>query len=412
MTFELTAEQVTGYLSASGGLEAGADLNALKAQLMQMCIEVGLADCATKPIWGIVPSEGIAESVLEPDQPFSFSVEIDVHPDIDWPDWSALEITRPTRTISEDMIEAELMEQRRGVGTSEARNGDFETGDVIQVEASIRGAETDAVLMTFTSDLRVPAKSGSIAVSNMIFEGLHEAVKGRGVGDEVELLGTMPQGSLDLPTAGNKIRATFLIKAGTRPVPATVEEVLAHYGTPNEIILREQIKHALNATAKRDQTEIVIQQVVAKLLDLVGEQIYTPDRVLKFYAQNARQMMQRSLEARGLSESEAEIESANHQDAIAKGALVQARQQALITLLAQRLEVKANEQDFMSWTADLAARQGRRPEEVRKEFNAPEQLQQIAIQILREKVVKRILGDATVTDVDAELWNAQNAKGS
>ena len=411
MTFELTADQVTQYLTATGGLNPDADMNALKTQLMQICIEAGLAESAQKPLWDLVPCEGTAEAVLERDQPFSVSFEVDIHPDIDWPDWSALEITRPLRTISEDMIEAELQEQCRGVGTTEPINGDFEGGDVIQVEASVEDVDTDAVLMAFTSDIRVPSVPGRLMLANFSFEGLYEGLKGRSVGDEIQLKTIVPPNFVDPTLAGRKIRATLAIKSGMRITPATVEQVLKHYGTPNEVVLREQIKLALEATAKRDQTEIVVQQVLGKVLDLVVDQIHLPDRVIKLFVSNTQQMMRQSLQSRGLSEAEAESECAKCQDAIMNRALMQIRQHALVSLLAQRLELRVSEQNIMRWAADFAARQGRRPEDVRKELNSPEQLQQVAIHILREKVGMRLLDGVTVTDVDADEWIRSQADG-
>ena len=406
---------MTQYLTACRGLDPEADLNALQANLVKLCINMAVAECDTKPIWGVqfAGDDGAVQGPpLTPGRPCSFSILIDVHPAIEWPDWSDIEITRPTREVSEDMIEAELLEQRLGMGPTESVAGEFTAGDVIQVEAVVEDSETGATVVTFASGVVIPSPSRPFIIANIILEGLHGSLRDRSVGDEIELTGRILRGFPNPELAGKTVRARLLIKAGIRRTPVSIEEVLTKYGTPNELILREQIRHALEATAQRDQTEILNHEVLTKVQALVADQLQLPDRVLRTFESGMRDAMRRKLESGGLADSQIEAELASREDEIGGGALHQAQHNAVISLLAQRLELKASEQDFMRWTAETAARQGRRPEEIRKEFSDPEQLKQVAMQIIRQKIVKLILDDATVTDVDADIWDGRVIEGS
>ena len=56
---------------------------------------------------------------------------------MNWPDFKSLKVMRPVRVITDEMVAAEVLEQRLVAGTSEELESGFEVGDIIRAEVEL-----------------------------------------------------------------------------------------------------------------------------------------------------------------------------------------------------------------------------------------------------------------------------------
>ena len=80
------------------------------------------------------------------------------------------------------------------------------------------------------------------------------------------------------------------------------------------------------------------------------------------------------------------------------------REKALATLLCREFDINVGEDELISKIAEMAAEQGRRPEDLRKEIVASGQLQYIAMSAMEQNAVNKVLELANVTEMDADEW--------
>ncbi len=385
----------------------------LHGMLLKFCMESWTTKIDWRPLWQAVPVDGSAEPVLQVDHPFRFEIDVDHHPEIIWPEFRSLEIIRPVRVISDDLVAAEVREQCLVLGTSENLVSQFEVGDLIRAEIEMRGPKGQALAEAFKTEFMVPESGKQLNLAGLVFDDIFAALEERVVGDEISLVTTATSQFADTALVDQEIRVKLRIVGGIRRRPIAIEEVLEQYGTPNELIFKQQVRIALQAAADRGQSEIVAEQFLKSLLDQVKDQLRIPDRVIPHFKNAVIMRKRKELKAAGWTAEQIEQEFDSRREVIDVMALGHAHRHALINLLTSHLDAKVDEKDLEDWVAVTASKQGRRPEEVRAELNHPETLKAIVSTLMVSKITKTLLKKDRIvlTDMDADEWNRLKNSG-
>ena len=384
----------------------------LHKMLQKFCLENWMVKIDWRPMWQPVPVDDSVAPVLQNDHPFRFELDVDHHPEIVWPDFQSLDIVRPVRVVSDDLVAAEVREQCLALGTTENLESQFKVGDLIRAEVTLH-APNQSLVKAFKAEFVLLGSGKKLTLANLTFDGLFSALEKSVVGDEMVLMTTATSDFADAEFIGQEMQATIKILEAIRRTPIAIEAVLAEYGTPNEFVFKQQIRVALEATAERGQSQIIAEQVVNSVLEKVKDQLRIPDRVMQHFRNATFTRERERLEAKGCKAEQIDQELDSHRGAIDAMVLRHAHRQALINLLAFHLGARVGEQDLEDWVADKASKQGRRPEEVRAELGNPETLSSIVSILMTLKVTKILLkGDKIVlTDMDADEWNRQESAG-
>ena len=353
----------------------------LHGMLLKFCMESWTTKIDWRPLWQAVPVDGSAEPVLQVDHPFRFEIDVDHHPEIIWPEFRSLEIIRPVRVISDDLVAAEVREQ--------------------------------CLAEAFKTEFMVPESGKQLNLAGLVFDDIFAALEERVVGDEISLVTTATSQFSDTALVDQEIRVKLRIVGGIRRRPIAIEEVLEQYGTPNELIFKQQVRIALQAAADRGQSEIVAEQFLKSLLDQVKDQLRIPDRVIPHFKNAVIMRKRKELKAAGWTAEQIEQEFDSRREVIDVMALGHAHRHALINLLTSHLDAKVDEKDLEDWVAVTASKQGRRPEEVRAELNHPETLKAIVSTLMVSKITKTLLKKDRIvlTDMDADEWNRLKNSG-
>lgn len=389
-----------------------ASLEATSIQLRTFCVEQSLLRFKIKPIWGPVQTPDTKQPVLRLDHDFILSIDVDQSPSVEWPDFATLIITRPIREITDELVDNEMIEQRRDAGTrsplgDQAVQADDEV--LCNVVLSEHGSDTPLYEQSDAA-IRVPTASGTAKIFELDVAGLSPKIIGQSVGDVVTIDTTASDTYFDHALQGRDVTISLTISQACRVKMASAQDVVEQYGSPSEAILRQQIRMALASKAEQDQRKILMQQVLEQLT--AQQNIPVPARIVQSFCDSLTAAWTAAMTQRGCSEQTVANRLHTQGDRIREQAAKLTQKRAACNLLGQHFGISVNEDAMIGEIAEIAAEQGRRPEDVRHELVQTGNLQSVMIRVLERLVVERVLEEATVTDMPADEWIASRTRAT
>ena len=382
-----------------------ADNTSVQQQLLTLCTEICIERYGLKPIWGPLLDKDASPPALRNEQPLVATIVIDDSPELDWPELSTLKVIRPVREITDAMIDSEMLEQRRNEGTrTELGAGELlREGDEIVCSIAVSAADGEEPLYKqMQVSLRLPAAGGTAVVFDIPAPELSSQLIGRSIGESVSFTANAPKTFFDSSLQGLPVRIDVTVNTAVRIEPATAEAIVEMYGSPSEAILRQQIRTALAGAVAVDQESILLTQVIEQLLEAVD--VPVPEYAISLMTQGVSSNAAGQMQAKGVSEADIQRKLEEDSDQILQVATGLAKRRSTISLLSKHLKLQSNEEEIVAEIGRMAAQQGRRPEELRKELLASGQIQNVMQRVLERSVVGTVLQQADVQDMPADEW--------
>lgn len=383
---------------AEGGVEQTDDQ--LAALLLQICTEEAINRSERDPLWGVQMKSGTKPAMPTDGEPFTAQFALDLSPVFTWPDFSSIDLKRPTMTIDDETVQREFHNQRLAAGESTATNETAAPDDEVIVEITVLDPDSRDEILTM-SDMcgRLGMPGEEIALNGTLFPGFDRAIRDRSKGETSEIECPVPTGILQGRLGAKNYPIRIEIKELLRTTPATVQEVLDEYGTPNEEILLMQIRTSLQKRFEFNQKLFMTNQ----LMETIASQIeYTPPkRVVNRMVRDRAQALGKSIIDSGGSNEEAEKAVNDAQDSIRDQAAFFLKRKAISSMLQKSVNAQMTEIDLQDHIAQLAALHGKRPEELRKELMDSDQLVGVSGQVIEAKIFKKLESQLTFTDIDA-----------
>ncbi|MDG2292225.1 MAG: hypothetical protein P8L37_06170 [Phycisphaerales bacterium] len=385
---------------------------AVQQRLAALCIETCIERFELKPIWGAVFAKDAPQPAFRLEQPFVITIDIDDSPEVEWPELSSLTFIRPVREITDAMVDGEMLEQRRNEGTRMELGADeaLQAGDEIEcsITVSAEGSE-DPLYQQSQSSLRLPEADGTAVVFDIPAPDFSSQLIGRSIGAAFSITATAPETFFDPTLRGQEITLHITVNTAARIEPTTAEAIVEMYGSPSEAILRQQIRTALAGAVAADQESVLLTQVIDQLL--AAADVPVPDLAIEMMIGNVSTNAAGQMKAKGASEADIQRRLEQDTDRIRQVATRLANRRSLIALLCKHLNVLTQEDELIAEIARLAAQQGRRPEDLRKELLANGQIQTVMQRVLERLAVSAVLEQAVVQDMSADEWiNHQKAE--
>lgn len=344
---------------------------------------------------------------IEAGKPFTFTVEIEVAPEFELPDFSKIELKRPLVEVTDQHLEEELARQRAQFGRPNELEGKFEPGDRLRGRAIITDVGEDNVLeelpdavVGLPSDPEEP--KGHIL--GLHVEDLTTLFKGKKIGDTVSYEADVPDSDERPMIRGKRIRIDFTIDGGVRIAPASLEEVVEAYGLESEESLQSETRSSLEQRAEREQRSAMHEQVCEQLVDMIDLEL--PEKLSAAQAGRALDRQRVEMMYRGLSVDEVESRIAEIRAESEESARTRLKLFFILSRLAKTFKIEVDDREVNGRIARIAMQHGERPEKIRTQFVQDGRLQQIALQIQEHKAMDRVIDQAKITDITAEEWNA------
>ena len=381
-------------------------VNETRGQLMSEAYSKAIEENKLRPISDPRPVEGDAIPELARGKDFSFSVEIEVAPDFDVPDFAKFEVKKPTLEVNADHVEGEILRQSYRFGTPSRIDGPFERLDRMLGKATVavdgrdgNYFETDKALCV------VPAEEdeGKGQLLGIIIDDLDKALLGKKVGDTITVSTVGAPAHEREELRGKKISIEYAILEAERIAPRPVKELAEMYGVESEEIFREQVKDALEQRRDGEQRAAMREQISEQLVEKIDFALpakISEEQVSRTLEQQRMELLSRGLEPAAVENRLAEVRGSSEKVANDRLKLF-----FIMARLAQHFGVNITEQELNGRVALMASQQGVRPEQMRQQLEKAGRMGEVISVIRDAKVSDRIISQATVSDIAADEWN-------
>jgi trigger factor len=384
----------------------GALIQETRNQIMSEAYSRAIEDNKLRPISDPRPVEGETVPELARGKVFKFNVEIEVAPDFEVPDFSSLEVKKPTIEVTSEHIEGEILRQSYRWGTPARIEGPFEHLDRMLGKAVVTVDGRDGTYFETDKALCVvPAKEdeGKGALLGLMIDDLDKSLLGKKSGDTVTIATTGSAGHEREELRGKKITITFTIGEAERITPRTAKELAEMFGVETEEIFREQVKDALEQRRDGEQRQAMREQIAEQLtakIDFPLPAKISEAQIARTLEQQRMDLLSRGLEAAAVENRLAELRSKSEADARTRLKLF-----FIMARLAEHFGVQVTEQELNGRIAMMASQQNMRPEQMRAEIEKSGRGSELISLIRDAKVSDRIISQAKITDIPAEEWN-------
>ncbi len=346
-------------------------------------------------------AEGIEDLEIDPSQPITFSVEVEVAPEFELPELEGIEITKPSAEVSDEDVDAQIEQLRQNEGEleplEEAGAGDFCIG-----KGEIRDAENDTEYLTLDGAvIQIPREGsdGKGSILGVLVEDFASQVGTPKVGESVTIETIGPENHENPEVRGRPLKVAFEVSQIQRIVPASTEDLVARYGLNDETQLRENVTLQLNQRAVVEQQSVMHQQVADYLIEHVEMEL--PEKLSQQQAERAMErqrmdMMYRGIDPTLIEQRMAEIRSRSQEQAQRELKLF-----FILARVAETLNVQITEDEVRGRIAQIAAERNMRPQELYEQFMQQNQIAMVAQQVREHKAVNEILSRAKVTEESA-----------
>ena len=396
--------QIREKLKAGGLEQTDQQLANLMAKI---CIEEGQNRLGSDSIWGATPLTD-APPQLKEGEPFKVAFMVDSLVDFTHPDWKTIEVIRPICDIDDAAIEEEMIQQCNQVGSRTSSQDGLAEGDEFVANLQMWGAEAPRVPLMHAVKcvMRIPEPGKPLMVNNIPLDKIAPQLIGHKAGDTVTCSAPSPDLLSMILPPGSPAEATIEILETSRITPATVDEVVSHYGTPNETILRQQIRLSLKNRAESEQEFSLIQQFFNAALDVVD--IPVPQRIIEKNASVTFANIKQNLTAAKIDEAEQDLIIEKHRASIMNRIERNLRKHALALHLRKEVNISISERQINDHINFLAQSQNRRPEDLRNELVKSGAISKISVQLLENQVAEKMLEKVRIKDMPIAEFNSMN----
>ena len=315
----------------------------------------------------------------EEGKPLVFSLVTDTIPNDEF-SIDEIPIQRRTLVIKDTHVDEELYEQRLQFGMKTPVDGVLEYGDEISCEATCSIESVDnPIVENQQCVLKVPSESQRFFFNGIPLPEVGEAMRGSQTSKEL---------SFEFDVQGTRGKLELRNCAFNRVSPATVEQVLAEYGTPSEGLLRTQIKMSLQNSFDRDNANFMLNQFYSFLLNNVDLPVSARITDMHF----ARKLKE--------VESQAKNELTDEQkDHIRQNTERLVKRLTLNAWLQRTFKVKVSETDLDNQAAIIAEERRVRPADIREEYRSEDKLQILSSMVIDRKIFEKLKDKMVFTEI-------------
>ncbi|MCE2885468.1 MAG: trigger factor [Planctomycetaceae bacterium] len=377
-----------------------------RQQVMSEAYSRAVEEHKLRPITDPRPVAGETVPELARGSDFAFSVEIEVAPEFDLPDFSGFDVRKPTIEVTNEHVDGEILRQSYRWGTPERIEGPFENLDRMLGKAVVTVDGRDGNYFEAEKALCVvPAKEdeGKGALLGLIFDNLDKALIGKKVGDTVKVSTTGSDSHEREELRGKKITVEYAIAEAERITPRSAKELAEMYGVESEEIFREQVKDALEQRRDGEQRSAMREQISEQLVAKIDFAL--PAKLSEEQATRTLEQQRMELLSRGVDPASVETRIAELRGKSEKVAKDRLKLFFIMARLAEHFGVQVTEQELNGRIAMMAAQQNMRPEQMRAQIEKAGRGGEVVSMIRDAKVADRIISQAKVSDIAADEWN-------
>jgi trigger factor len=327
----------------------------------------------------------------------TYTFQIEVQPEINLPQLSALKVRKPKVEVKEEHIDqalANLQEQQGALVPVEDRG--VESKDYLIADVHVK---VDGNVVSHQHDAQIVARPGRI--SGIQIDDLDTQLAGLKPGEKRDINVKVPDTHPNEQVKGKDVVIEVALKDIKKLELAQInDEFLKGLGFDTVADLREALKEQMLERVQYDVQQSMREQVNNYLLENI--QIELPAKLSDKQAERVVQRRMIDLLTRGVSQEDVISRSESLRNAAKDEAAKELKLFFILQKVATEQNVDVNEGELNGRIAQIAAQQGKRPEKVKQEMSADGSLSNLFVQMREQKAIDKILETAHVEEVDVQ----------
>ena len=322
----------------------------------------------------------VAQVKLEAHQPLTYIAQVEVAPEVPLGRYKGLKLSRPKGEISEDAV---------GQVLEHLRQTQAELKPVLEDRSAVDG---DFLLVDVSEKQpgKPPQKQQGVVMHLNLEKDTEGLLKG--------LVGMKPGETRSLSTKEGVTLTVSLKGLKAKDIPA-LDDALARSVGPYDSLeaLRDTVRKDLQHRAEASQQQALEAQALQQLLD--GWQMEVPPSLVA--SQARRILKERAVEmmSQGVPATQVQDQAQLLTDQAKLDALKQVKLFFILRRVASAEGFTASEQEIDAKIQQLGQRLRLSPEEVRKDLESRDLMEELVWGVIRGKVVDLILKEAKVEDL-------------
>ena len=340
--------------------------------------------------------------------PFTITLEVEVAPKFDLPEFDSIELKRPVIEVDESMIEEEITRLSTRHGESESITEDFKPLDRIIGHAKAHVADEEDPFFDQKEVAFIAPKEKEGQVLGLVVKDLNAQVKKMKAGKTFNFEQTIGDNHEVEKIRGKKVQVSFEVTGAQRITPRDSKALTELFGLESEDILKEQIKFSLSQRRDQEITSILRDQA----LNTVAEQLTfdLPERASAAQVERDLERIRIDLASRGSSDDEIEKKLAEVRSESSASSQRRLKQYFIMQKLVSDLNVDINEQEINNKIAQISVQHGMAPAKLRDKLIKENRLESLAMQVRDEKAADMMVEKCKVKDIPLEEWKKEQKK--
>ncbi|MDR0488109.1 MAG: trigger factor [Propionibacteriaceae bacterium] len=337
---------------------------------------------------------------LEDGKPVEITVEVDVLPDFDLPDFSTVSVTvYPAENVDEAVDERLTVLRERFAEVNEVDRA-CKDGDQVKIDlvASRDGKQLDdanAEGLTY------------VVGSGQMLDGLDEAVKGCKAGDVKTFSSALVGGALEGETADITVTVTSVEERVLPEIDDEFAQMVSQFDSADE--MKEDLRKAVERMGLYEQISEARNQVLDEVIS--ATQFEIPEALVVDETQSRLSQINEQLKAAGITMDEflqrrgdpkvstPEEFEASTRESVERGI----RAEIILSRVVREEQVSVDQQDLTNFVLQKAQDNGTTPDQEIEHMHSHGHLQEWISQIRQSKALDVIATKATVKDTKGKV---------
>jgi len=322
-----------------------------------------------------------------------FEVTVDVRPEFDLPELTAVEVERPVIAVTDEMISREIDRLRMERASAE----DAADEPLAERGTAALGVKVECDGETIVDETGIEWAHPSDVLGGMLVEGMAAGLLGKKRGEEAEFTVTLPDNFRDDSLRGREARLMLTLESVQKVnLPDLNDSFAAELDYDDVEELRDDIRKQLARQAEVRQERALDEAIVTKILEQVPFEL--PPSLVRRETGRMLQRYQTRLRQDGLPEDQIREELARAHAEAETRVMRDLRASFVLDKIATQKKVFATESEVQQELARMAASYNQSVDEMEDHMVRNGLMSSLRASIRERKTIAELRGLVTVTE--------------
>jgi len=322
------------------------------------------------------------------DQEITFKVSFEVAPEFELKPYEGMEVEITKLEVKDEDVEKYIQNLLERNAQYIPEDKEVEEGDKVKIKYHIvseKGEEEEDEFET-------------IVGSGTLRKEIEDAIKGKKVGDKVELENVPLYNEKGEEMGKAKVEIEVL-EVSRKVIPEFNDEFVKKVGLGENV---EEAKNKIKENLQKQVEEIKKQEAQQKILDKIASEydFPVPNSLLELEIQNLAQRYAQQLQAYGINPNREMLEAAR--EGLTKTAINNIRVMFVLTKIAEKEGLTVSEDELNKEIERLAKRYNTEAEDLKQYLTERNMIEGIKSDILRQKALDMLVQKANIKEVEKQ----------